>query len=102
MASSVSSEQAFSAARITIGKRHNCLKGDIVEALQCLECLIHRNLLFHDVPIANDLEADLETNIIDIDPPKSAETVAEAENFSWDQILANEEDEGGDLVEILN
>jgi hypothetical protein len=102
MASSVSSERAFSAAGITIGKCRNRLKGDIIEALQCLKCLIHRNLLFRDVPIANDLEADLETDIIDIDPSESAETVAEAENFSWDQILADEEDEGGDLVEILN
>jgi hypothetical protein len=40
MASSVSSEQAFSSAGITISKHRNCLKGDIVEALQCLECMI--------------------------------------------------------------
>ncbi|KIJ48977.1 hypothetical protein M422DRAFT_103461, partial [Sphaerobolus stellatus SS14] len=36
-ASSVSSERAFSAAGITISKRCNCLKGDIVEALQVLK-----------------------------------------------------------------
>jgi|SRR5258705_9049580 hypothetical protein len=102
MASSVSSERAFSAAGITIGKRRNRLKGDIVEALQCLKCLIHRDLIFRDVPIASDLEADLDTDVIDIDPSDSAEIVAEADNFSWDQILDDEEeDEGGESVEIL-
>ncbi|KIJ30124.1 hypothetical protein M422DRAFT_98919, partial [Sphaerobolus stellatus SS14] len=37
MASSVLSEQAFSAAGITITKHHNWLKGDIVESLQVLK-----------------------------------------------------------------
>ncbi|OJA08859.1 hypothetical protein AZE42_01727, partial [Rhizopogon vesiculosus] len=36
MATSVSSERAFSSAGITISKRGNRLKADIVEALQCL------------------------------------------------------------------
>ena len=38
MASSVSAERAFSSAGITITKRRNRLKGDIVEALQILKC----------------------------------------------------------------
>jgi hypothetical protein len=60
-------------------------------------------LLFRDVPIASDLEADLDTDIIDIDPSGSAEIVAEADNFSWNQILNNdEEDEGEDSGEILD
>ncbi|KDQ50976.1 hypothetical protein JAAARDRAFT_104503, partial [Jaapia argillacea MUCL 33604] len=37
MATSVSSERAFSSAGITITKRRNRLKGDIVEALQALK-----------------------------------------------------------------
>ena len=45
MASSVASEQAFSAAGITISKRRNCLDGDIVEALQCLKSLNNQNLV---------------------------------------------------------
>ncbi|KAJ6530124.1 hypothetical protein B0H19DRAFT_967854 [Mycena capillaripes] len=36
----------FSAAGITISKGRNRLKGDIVEALQFLKCLIRRDLLF--------------------------------------------------------
>jgi hypothetical protein len=46
MSSSVSSERAFSSAGITISKRRNCLKPDIVEALQVLKCTMKRELLF--------------------------------------------------------
>jgi hypothetical protein len=46
----VSSERAFSSAGITISKRRNHLKGDIVEALQCLKCMIHKNLIFRFDP----------------------------------------------------
>jgi hypothetical protein len=38
--SSISSEWAFSSTGITISKCCNNLKGDIVEALQCLKCMI--------------------------------------------------------------
>jgi hypothetical protein len=40
MATSVSSEHTFSSLAITITKHCNQLNGDIVEALQCLKCLI--------------------------------------------------------------
>jgi hypothetical protein len=48
MASSVSSERAFSQGGITISKQHNRLKGDIVEALQCIKCAIQHDLLFRE------------------------------------------------------
>ena len=48
MASSVSSERAFSSAGITITKRRNRLKPDIIEALQFLKCLYQRDLLFRE------------------------------------------------------
>jgi hypothetical protein len=57
MSSSVSSECAFLSAGITISKRRNRLRGDIVEALQCLKCLIHRNLLFR-APDMFDIDAE--------------------------------------------
>jgi hypothetical protein len=61
MASSVSSERAFSSAGITISKRRNRLKGDIVEALQFLKCLIRRDLVFRTDPsVTDDSEIDLE------------------------------------------
>jgi len=40
MASLVSSEHAFSSVRMTISKHHSHLKGDIIEALQCLKCML--------------------------------------------------------------
>ena len=60
MASSVSSERAFSSAGITISKRRNRLKLDIVEALQCLKCLYHNDLIFCDVPLSSKVEEDLD------------------------------------------
>ena len=61
MASSVSSERAFSATGITISKHRNRLKGDIVEALQFLKCLLHRDLLFREpYTTAEELELEME------------------------------------------
>jgi hypothetical protein len=57
MSSSVSSEWAFLSGGITISKRQNRLKGDIVEALQCLKCLICCDLMFWE-PM--DYESDEE------------------------------------------
>jgi hypothetical protein len=70
MSSSVSSEQVFSSAGITISKRRNRLKGDIVEALQCLKCMIYRNLIFWQNPaisVADEIaeEDDTPTDIGD-------------------------------------
>jgi len=50
MASSVSSERAFSSAGITITKRRNRLKPDIVEAVQFLKCTYRCDLLFCEEP----------------------------------------------------
>jgi hypothetical protein len=53
----MSSERAFSSAGITVSKCRNRLRGGIVEALQCLNCLICREFLFRGSEIV-DLEAD--------------------------------------------
>jgi hypothetical protein len=60
MASSVSSERAFSQGGLTITKRHNRLKGNIVEALQCLKCAIRHDLLFRNAAPSSILEAKLD------------------------------------------
>ena len=86
MASSVSSERAFSSAGITLSKRHNRLKGDIVEALQCLKCMYHNDLIFREVVLAMEEEAELEDELVAAD----VETVQE-DGFSWDQLLLDEE-----------
>ena len=56
MASSVSSERAFSAAGITISKRRNRLKGDIVEAIECIKCLLHHDLIFRPTVTLDQIE----------------------------------------------
>ncbi|KAF8642423.1 hypothetical protein AX16_009507 [Volvariella volvacea WC 439] len=57
MALSTSSKHAFSSTSITISKRRNHLKQDIVEALQFLKCTMQKNLLFQEVEI---MQAELE------------------------------------------
>ena len=44
-------------AGITISKRRNQLKGDVVEALQCLKCMIHHNLIFQEPPPSSKVKA---------------------------------------------
>ena len=59
MATLVSSKHVFSSVGITISKRHNCLKSEIVEALQCDKCLLQCDLLFHEDPsVLADTEGD--------------------------------------------
>jgi hypothetical protein len=68
MASSVSSERAFSSAGITISKRRNRLRRDVVEALQCLKSIYHNNLIFRDVRTAAEEEEDMEQDpLLDMD-----------------------------------
>jgi hypothetical protein len=87
MASSVSSERAFSSAGITLSKRRNRLKGDVVEALQCLKCLYHNDLIFQDVRVATEEEAELEEMDLEL-----AGGIDDAgEGFTWDQLLADDE-----------
>ena len=85
MASSVSSERAFSSAGITISKRRNRLKGDIVEALQFLKCLIRRDLIFQTQPSTylDDLEDEGDTQLIP-DTEKAP---------LWDQMWLEEDDD---------
>lgn len=94
MASSVSSERAFSSAGITISKRRNRLKGDIVEPLQCMKCIYHNRLLFREVQVSSEIENELDSaEIIDMDMD-SDEVLQEANSFSWDSIIVD--DDGGD------
>ena len=95
MASSVSSESAFSAAGITISKRRNRLKGDIVEALQCLKSFIHQDLIFREVVIATQEEEDLDAADQDLANHKAntSEVVRDGEEWSWDKLVEGLEDE---------
>ena len=85
MASSVSSERAFSSAGITISKRRNRLKGDIVEALQFLKCLVRKDLVFRERAPSSVLETELE--VFDDDGDDVWEDVVSSNPASWDGLV---------------
>jgi len=90
MGSSVSSEHAFSSAGITISKRWNRLKGDIVEALQFLKCLFQKDLIFREHAPSSILEAEY-----DGDP----DWVDENPN-TWDELIIDLDVDSDDEVGI--
>ena len=81
MASSISSEQAFSSAGITISRCHNQLKPDVVEALQFLKCIYHRDLLFQD-----DLHAETEVEELEGGGHEGVNP-SSAEEGGWDVLI---------------
>jgi hAT family C-terminal dimerisation region len=89
MSSSVSSERAFSQGGLTITKRRNRLKGDIVEALQCLKCSIRHDLLFREPGPSSVVEAecDDEEEVIDDGDGEAG----------WDELLTDDEDDDMDI-----
>ena len=101
MASSVSSERAFSSAGITISKRRNRLKGDIVEALQCLKCMIRQNLIFRFDPavsVADEIaeEDDIPVDIGDDAGVNSTNQESATSPKGWSDIWLDLEDEAAD------
>jgi hypothetical protein len=98
MSSSVSSERAFSQGGITINKRRNRLKGDIVEALQCVKCAIRHDLLFREPGPSSILEAEmddaqgegLEGNL------EEGEGGSETES-AWDDMLIEDDEAAMDV-----
>jgi hypothetical protein len=90
MSSSVSSERAFSQGGLTITKTRNRLKGDIVEALQCIKCAIRHDLLFQEPAPSSLVEADLGNG-----PGESGgdSSDGEASEAGWDEkFIGNESD----------
>ena len=83
MASSVSSERAFSQGGITIRKHPSWLKGDIVEGLQVLKCSYKKDLIFR-VPEPSSLtEQELIGDMLLNE--EAADTQQDIE--AWDEIL---------------
>jgi hypothetical protein len=94
MASSVSSERAFSAVGITISKRRNRLKGDIVEATEVVKCLFNHDLIFREVLNMALVEKELEDESIDEEVGLYADAVLQADEFTWDSLIdSNDEEE---------
>ena len=92
MASSVSSERAFSAAGITISKRRNRLQGDIVEAVEVIKCLLHHDLIFCEVLNMAHMEKELEDLLIDEELGLYADAVLQVDEFTWDSLIDDDED----------
>jgi hypothetical protein len=98
MSSSVSSERAFLQGGITISKCRNCLKGDIVEALQCVKCAIRHELLFREPAPSSILEAEESNdqepeNVSTRDSGEPADDESDIEEVSWDGLLIEDKDE---------
>ena len=91
MASSVSSKWAFSSPGITLSKCHNHLKLDVVEALQCLKCMIKWDVFFQfDSSTATD-EMQAEEGEVEVETGGHASTAK-----AWDEMWladANDEDD---------
>ncbi len=101
MSSSVSSERAFSQGGITISKRRSRLKGDIVEALQCIKCAIRHDLLFRERAPSSISEAvetsDQEPDRDDAGTGGDLEEKSDDEDVSWDGLLIEDEDNDDEL-----
>ena len=92
MASSVSSERAFSQGGITISKHRNRLKGDIVEALQCIKCAIRHGLLFREPgPSSVGEEHDECENEADTNEKPSDD---EEEEDGWEALFLEDDEDG--------
>ena len=97
MASSISSERAFSSAGITISKRRNHLNGDIIEALQFLKSLIHQDLMVRDFLTVAEEEEDLD--YVDGQDSNKGSTPIEIvnadDNLSWDGASDDDSNDAG-------
>ena len=95
MSSSVSSERAFSQGGITVSKRRSRLKGDIVEALQCVKCAIRHDLLFREPGPSSILEADVYDDSEDAEDAEDGEDDGEVSETveGWDDLLLQDEDD---------
>ncbi len=95
MSSSVSSERAFSQGGITISKRRNHLKGDIVEALQCIKCALRHELLFRERAPSSILEAEEASDEEEEDAEAGGNLggIEEegVEKASWDDLLIEDD-----------
>ena len=92
MASSVSSEHAFSQGGITISKHCNRLKGNIVEALQCIKCAIHHGLLFCETGPSSLDEDNIDEYKVEDDPGEQPEEDGVKEE-GWDHLFLEEDED---------
>ena len=67
-----------------------------------MKCLIHHDLIYREVVVATELEEELDNEDI-VDSDKNyMETVNEADEFSWDQLLEDDaSNDGVDFIETV-
>ena len=94
MATSVSCERAFSSAGITISKQRNRLKGDIVEALQCLKCFIKHDLLFCKDPMVTSEMQSMDSTLVG--------QAGEEPGGGWDELVEDLADTEAQVVDNDN
>jgi hypothetical protein len=102
MGASVSSERAFSQGGITISKRRNRLKGDIVEALQCIKCAIRHDLLFRE-PAPSSANEDMmnEDQLDETEVEQEGAGDESGDEQAWDDalLIEAEDDDDDDMLE---
>jgi hypothetical protein len=90
MAASVSSERAFSQGGITISKRRNRLKGDIVEALQCVKCSLRNELIFQE-PGPSSLTEEETEDEADASECEVSEVEPVGDDEGWDALISEDD-----------
>ena len=99
MASSITSERAFSTTGITISKRRNHLDADIIEALQCLKSLIsHQDLALH--PFPSLAEEEVEMDEADLQRANQEGTLEEVVNEEAEWTFNNHADSNDDSLTL--
>ena len=63
------------------------------------KCIYHHGLLFREFPSISQVEQELEAQEMDKDLESFADAVMEAQDFTWDSILDDDED---NIVEIVD
>jgi hypothetical protein len=99
MAASVSSERAFSQGGITITKHRNRLKGDIVEALQCVKCSIRLDLIFRAPAPSSLVEEFCEDGEVE-GGSDGAGAADEVEEDGWDAVLIDSDEDDLSMSDV--
>ncbi|KIM89537.1 hypothetical protein PILCRDRAFT_1893 [Piloderma croceum F 1598] len=97
-------ERAFSQGDITISKQHNHLKGDIVEALQCIKCAIRHDLLFCEVGPSSLVEEKADEYEVEDDFSEQDDDDVVDED-GWDDLFLEEDEDAlksdADMNELI-
>ena len=98
MSSSVSSERAFSQGGITVSKRRNRLKGDIVEAFQCIKCSLRHELLFREPAPSSLVELEeLDDSELEADSGEKMVSEVTDDEDGWDAFITDDDEVPSDF-----